>query len=150
MHSHRVTSDANRFRGRRPSSRARHSSDYKRNSGSNPKPLPDFFIGAHAAIAGLDLVAWWCAWYWASSLLPDVLSPISPPAREESLLASWELPTAFAHRYSLVESPDAEQPVVGESSEVYDSRLFVRERDRLRWFGSRFFATRASRTQPMR
>jgi predicted nucleic acid-binding protein len=30
--------------------------DYRRNSGTKRSPLPDFFIGAHAAIADLDLL----------------------------------------------------------------------------------------------
>ncbi len=30
--------------------------DYRRNKGTKATTLPDFFIGAHAAIAGLDLL----------------------------------------------------------------------------------------------
>lgn len=30
--------------------------DYKRSSGTKSRPLPDFFIGAHAAVASLDLL----------------------------------------------------------------------------------------------
>jgi len=30
--------------------------DYRRRQGSRTSPLPDFFIGAHAAIAGFDLL----------------------------------------------------------------------------------------------
>jgi predicted nucleic acid-binding protein len=30
--------------------------NYRRNRGTAPSPLPDFFIGAHAAVDGLDLL----------------------------------------------------------------------------------------------
>lgn len=30
--------------------------DYRRHQGSKSSPLPDFFIGAHAAVAGFDLL----------------------------------------------------------------------------------------------
>lgn len=30
--------------------------DYRRRGGQKPSPLPDFLIGAHAAVAGLDLI----------------------------------------------------------------------------------------------
>jgi predicted nucleic acid-binding protein len=30
--------------------------EYRRRGGSRPRPLPDFFIGAHAAIRGYDLL----------------------------------------------------------------------------------------------
>jgi hypothetical protein len=30
--------------------------DYRRNTGNKPTTLPDFFIAAHAAVAGLDLL----------------------------------------------------------------------------------------------
>lgn len=30
--------------------------DYRRSGGSKASPLPDFFIGAHAAVSGLDLL----------------------------------------------------------------------------------------------